>query len=250
MNYTLPILFGIAPSFIWLFFYLKKDHYPEPNKMILKIFLYGMLSTIPVLFLEIAVAGALDSSNLTPILKTIIYWFFGIAFIEELFKFLVVKYKVLNHPDFDEPVDAMIYMIVSALGFAALENILAILSLGKSLAETATISSLRFLGATFLHTLCSGVIGYFLAASLLGAKKKKRTFLLGLAIAVALHGLFNIFIIGNGDSWTIVNSKIAITNLQLFIATLIPLLLILAGLAIFVLRGFKKIKKIKSVCKV
>jgi len=250
MNYSIPIIFGIAPSFIWLLFYLKRDRYPEPNRTILKIFLYGMLSTVPVLFLEIAAAGALDNSSLSPIVKTIIYWFFGIAFIEEMFKFLVVKYKVLNHQDFDEPVDAMIYMIISALGFAALENILAIFSLGRSLAETAAISSLRFLGATFLHTLCSGLIGYFLALSLIRAEKKKRIFLFGLVLAVALHGLFNIFIIGNGGSWTIINDNITITNPQLFIATLVPLLLILAGLAIFILRGFRKIKKMESVCRI
>ena len=250
MNYSIPIIFGIAPSFIWLLFYLRKDHQPEPNKMVLKIFFYGMLATIPVLFLEIAVAGALENLTLSPLIKTIIYWFFGIAFIEETFKYLVIRYKVLNHPDFDEPVDVMIYMIISALGFAALENILALLSMGKSIAGTAAISSLRFLGATFLHTLCSGVVGYFLAISLCEAKKKKRTFIFGLLIAVALHGLFNIFIIGNGESWTIIKNSFAITDPQLFIITFVPLLLILTGLAIFVLRGFKKLKKMKSVCKV
>jgi protease PrsW len=250
MNYLFPIFFGIAPSFIWLLFYLKKDHLPEPNKMILRIFFYGMLATIPVLFLEISVAGALENLVLPSLLKTIIYWFFCIAFIEEIFKFLVVKYKVLNNPHFDEPVDVMIYMIVSALGFAALENILALLSSGTSVAETAIISSMRFLGATFLHTLCSGTIGYFLAISLQKAKKKKRTFIFGLFLAVVLHGLFNIFIIGNGKSWAIFGSRMAITNPSLFAITFIFLILILAGLAIFVLSGFKKLKKLKSVCQI
>ncbi len=250
MLYIIPIVFGIAPSFIWLLFYLRKDHHPEPNKMILKIFFYGMLATIPVLFLEISVAGALENIALPSLLKTIIYWFFGIAFIEEIFKFLVVKYKVLNNPNFDEPIDVMIYMIVSALGFAALENILALLSSGSSIAETAIISSMRFLGATFLHTLCSGTIGYFLAISLREAKKKKRTFILGLSLATALHGLFNIFIIGNGKSWAILGGRMAITNPSLFAITFILLILILTGLAIFVLRGFKKLKKLKSVCKI
>jgi RsiW-degrading membrane proteinase PrsW (M82 family) len=42
----------------------------------------------------------------------------------EIFKYLVVRFKVIKNPAFDEPTDIMLYMIIAALGFAAVENIL------------------------------------------------------------------------------------------------------------------------------
>ncbi len=47
MNYPIYIFFGLAPSFIWLLFFLRKDAHPESNPMILKIFFYGMLAAFP-----------------------------------------------------------------------------------------------------------------------------------------------------------------------------------------------------------
>ena len=44
--------FAILPGFIWLLYFLNKDVHPEPKKLILKIFLLGMLVTIPVFFVE------------------------------------------------------------------------------------------------------------------------------------------------------------------------------------------------------
>jgi RsiW-degrading membrane proteinase PrsW (M82 family) len=35
-----------------------------------------------------------------------------------------VRLKALRDPEFDEPIDAMLYMIIVALGFATIENIL------------------------------------------------------------------------------------------------------------------------------
>ena len=43
---------------------------------------------------------------------------------EEVAKYLIIKIRILRDPEFDEPIDAMIYMIIAGLGFAALENIL------------------------------------------------------------------------------------------------------------------------------
>lgn len=166
MSYALPIFFGLAPSVIWLLIFLRRDSHPESNKMILKIFFYGVLITLVAAMVEMGIAGSLAKKiGIYPLLTSLIYTFVGIAFIEEFLKYLVVRGKVLNNPEFDEPVDAMLYMIIAALGFAALENILILLP-GESpllFYETLTVSALRFVGATFLHALCSGLVGYFLA---------------------------------------------------------------------------------------
>jgi RsiW-degrading membrane proteinase PrsW (M82 family) len=241
MDFTiiLYIIFGILPSLTWLFYYLRKDLHPEPKRMIVKIFLWGAVITIPVFFVQIGLASLLEKSNLNPIITSLIYWFIVISFTEELFKYFVVKMKALNSPDMDEPMDIVIYMVVAALGFAALENVLYLfspvgqLSFEAILSRTLLISFIRFVGATFLHTLCSAVIGYAIAISYCDEKNRSTEFIFGLAMAVLLHGLYD-FSIMTLDG-----------NLKL----VIPAIVIVA-LAILVFSGFTRLKKMKSVCEV
>ncbi len=236
-QFFLYVFFGILPSVIWLLYYLRKDVHPESNRMIIKIFFYGMLATLPIISFEILkgtlgfsekISGFFSSS----LFLQILYIFIVIALVEEGLKYLVVKGKVLKSPEFDEPVDVMIYMIIAALGFVALENILLLWGQQQIyLTETIGITIIRFISATFLHTLCSGTLGYFLALSLFEEKKRKKLFFLGLGIAIALHGLYNFSII-------VIEGPMKI---------IIPTVILLV-LAFFVSFAFKKLKKMKSIC--
>jgi len=235
MSYPIYIFFGILPSVIWLLFYLRKDSHPESNRMILKIFFYGMLIAIPTVLIELGILDDVEKLFLSPFSISILKVFVGVALIEEFLKYLVVREKVVRHHEFDEPLDTMLYMIIAALGFAASENILILFSQGPNslFQNTLSISVLRFIGATFLHALCSGAFGYFLAWSYYEPKNKIKFTVLGLGTATLLHGLYNFSIMKMSNS----------------LRLLIPLI-ILIGLAIFVSMGFNKLKKIKSVCKI
>jgi len=197
MNYSLFIIFGILPSVAWLAFYLRRDKHPEPNRLVLKIFILGMLVTIPTIFLELGMRSLIGTLPFSPLVLSFTYIFLGVAFIEELLKFAVVRWQIYSSPEFEEPIDLPLYMITSALGFAALENILILSGLAPAFLPTGIVylSAFRFIGATFLHALVSGLFGYFLVLSLM---KKRFSFLYviaGLLIATILHGLFNFFII-------------------------------------------------------
>lgn len=235
MTYLIYLFFGVMPSIIWLLFYLRKDAHPESNPMVLKIFFYGMLTALPAILLELGFLEQIEFFNLSPVIASFLSIFVGVALAEEFLKYLVVQEKVFSHPEFDEPVDTMLYMIISALGFAASENILILFSLGPAflIGQTVAVSAFRFLGATFLHALCSGLLGFFLALSFWHKKNRTMFFALGLGISTILHGLYNFSII-----------KIE-GNLKF----LIPSLILLA-LAVFVAFGFQKVKKIKSTCKI
>lgn len=132
-----------------------------------------MLAAFLAIFLELGIFAFFKDLKFSPALAIVLNIFLGVALVEEILKYLVVKQKVLSHSEFDEPVDVMLYMIIAALGFATLENILIFFQFGPQfLWEKALgISIFRFWGATFLHTLTSGFIGYFLALSL---RKRKR----------------------------------------------------------------------------
>ena len=240
MNLFILIILGLLPSTIWLLWYLRKDKHPESKQMILKIFSWGIIIAIPVALMEIGISAEISNINaflgnkISDFWLILIYSFLGVALVEETLKYLVVKCKVLKHHEFDEPVDAMIYMITAALGFAAIENILILFSASFNLFEATLLTSLRFVGATFLHALCSGLLGYFLALSFFATKKKRIKFvLLGLGISTLLHGLYNFSIIAIGGS----------------LKFIIPIIILII-LAVSVHFGFKKVKKMSSVCKI
>lgn len=239
MKLLLYLILASLPSLVWLAFYLRKDKHPEPNKMVVKIFLLGVLMVPLAALLEQGFFLGLKKLSL---LDKIILLVIGFALIEELLKYLVIKFGVLKNPEFDEPVDAMIYLIIAGLGFAAAENIYLLsqafpaqMSIVSALEFTVT----RFLGATFLHALASGILGYFLAASLLiNSRIRKILIWGGLIGATTLHSVFNYIII--------LNSQIIISSQE----RNLYLLILLIGMALIVSLMFKKINKRRSICKI
>lgn len=150
-------------------------------------------------------------------------WFFlWAAAVEEIVKFLVVLFVVIRNPEFDEPTDAMIYMISAALGFAAIENILVLFQTISGGTDAAIqIWLLRFVGATLLHAVASATVGYFLALAWFYSHHCKKLITLGIGIATFLHLIFNILIFrGNGEPAGFIYS----TMFLIFIAAIISAL--------------------------
>jgi RsiW-degrading membrane proteinase PrsW (M82 family) len=237
--YIFYIFLGILPTLVWLLFYLKKDAHPEPKIMVFKIFLLGFLMALPAILIELGLTNAfnlLKGINFPDNLILFLNLFIAVALVEEVLKYLVVHEKVLRSPDFDEPIDAVIYLIIAGLGFAAAENILILASLGNNFSWTTlfNLTLLRFWGAIFLHALCSGLLGYFLALACTKIKRKNFYLISGLGLVTILHGLFNLFIM-----------KLEENNLYL-----IPNILILSGLALFLSLAIKRLKKLKSICQI
>lgn len=235
MKTAFYIILGVLPSIIWLLFYLRKDKHPEPNRMVIKIFCWGILSALVALALEYLYTKSL---TILSIVGISVLFIVGAAFIEEYLKFLVIKINVLKSPEFDEPVDAMLYMIIAALGFAAAENILLLNTPfidSIAVSDVLQIILIRFLGAVFLHALCSGIVGYFLARSLMLKKDRKSFVGLGILLSAALHGIYNYVII-----------EIGLTNKS----AVVSLAILLCLMAVAVSFGFKKLIKFKSFCKI
>jgi RsiW-degrading membrane proteinase PrsW (M82 family) len=237
MKIIFCLILASLPSLIWLAFYLRKDKHPEPSKMIIKIFILGILIVPVAGLIEHGLFFGLEKINLLGKIGILVV---GFAFIEETLKYFVVKFGVLKNPNFDEPIDAMIYLIIAALGFAAAENIYLLSQASPMqlpIATTVEFMATRFLGATFLHALASAIIGYFLAASLLITSKIRRFFVWGgLLGGTILHSVFNYIIILNS------RALITIAERNLY------LLILLVGMALIVSLMFKKINKHRSVC--
>jgi len=205
--FHLGIIISFLPGLAWLFFYLKEDPHPEPKYLIFITFIAGVISGFIAFFIQLIINNQFEKSGILPFNNSstvfqIISIFTLYAFIEEIIKFFVVFQTVHKNKNFDEPIDAMIYMIVGALGFATLEN-LGVLTNSKiiqnSLPMLFQTASLRFAGATLLHTLTSGILGYFWALSIREFGSKNHL-VLGIILVTVLHTIFNFFIIIFGNT--------------------------------------------------
>ena len=157
----------------------------------------------------------------------------GWAIVEETLKFLASYLGALRDRENNEPIDSLIYLITAALGFAALENTLFLAGAVKTggLIEGLDLGVLRFVGASLLHVVSSGTLGFFLA---LGFYKrgsvKKIDAGLGLVAAICLHAVFNLFILkGEGNS-------LYILTVFTFVWLAVILLLV----------GFEKVKQLRQ----
>jgi RsiW-degrading membrane proteinase PrsW (M82 family) len=198
VSILLAALGGVLPALLWLAFWLLEDRcQPEPKRYIMLSFVLGALSIFPVLYLERAAMGFFALGSL-PILAA---W----AMYEELFKFGAAYFGGLRSAAFDEPVDAIVYLITAALGFSAMENAFFLftpLMQGDVLRSVVT-GDLRFIGASLLHTLASGTIGLSIALSWSKpAAARRLAALVGVILAIVLHTLFNFFILGQGGNAT------------------------------------------------
>ena len=196
------ILGGVGPALLWLWFWLREDRkHPEPRRLILLAFITGMVCVAIVIPIEQWASAVIQTHQLwvTQTLKmtaetlTFLTW----SAIEEISKFFLAAIVVLERRDDDEPIDPIIYMVVVALGFAAAENTLFLLSplSGTGWADAVITGDYRFVGATLLHILASAVIGASMALSFYKSRAKKIQYVvIGVILSVALHGLFNFLI--------------------------------------------------------
>ena len=189
---------GLLPALIWLWFWLKEDRrHPEPRSLLAFVFALGALAVIPAYLIERQLyqyfSFRLDDK--TWLLAGVLIW----AAVEEALKLLMVYFAAFHHRDYDEPVDAMVYMITAAIGFAALENTLFIWSaMQESSVGLAFLltGNFRFLGATLVHIVSSAALGGMLGLAFYRNRANKLAyFIWGLILAIVLHAIFNYFII-------------------------------------------------------
>lgn len=185
------LLAGVLPAIFWLWFWLKEDKpNPEPRGLLILAFLVGMLATALAYPIQKYIAGNFQAEDL----MLLALW----ATTEEVLKFVGIYIVALRSKYFDEPIDAVIYFITIALGFAALENTMFLFNPigdGDALA-TILLGNFRFIGATLLHIAASGFVGAVLALTFYDLRAKRIwASMFGLIGAIALHTLFNFTII-------------------------------------------------------
>ena len=219
-QFILAISGGFLPALIWLWFWLKEDIHPEPKGILILSFVGGMVAVVVALLFEYIFSLYYVGAT------AFLLW----AFTEEILKYLAAWWFALRKKSFDDPVDALIYLITVALGFASLENIFFVLN-SFIIADpfySFITGNMRFLGATLLHIATSGIVGVSIAYSFFHTEHKWRNIMGGIMLATILHFIFN---------YSIINSE-GVNILKIFL----PLWL---GIIVLIFL-FEKVKKIKS----
>jgi len=120
--------------------------------------------------------------------------------IEESLKLFFTYNICLRRKVNDEPIDASIYMLTAALGFAAVETALFLtqpLAQGHIL-DTFIAGNFRSIGPMLIHLVSSAILGIFMGLAFYKSRLKKILYaFLGLIVAIILHSLFNFFIVLN-----------------------------------------------------
>ena len=202
MIYTLLAL-AIAPGIaISVFVYYMDKHEKEPLWLLATCFAYGLLSAGLTLIISVPVnylVPDIEHSLIGPLLNA----FIEVSFVEELSKFLFLIFLVYNRKDLNEPFDAILYSIMIGMGFATIENILYSLQYGYSVAVARMFSSVP------AHAVFAVLMGYF--TGLAKFKFKSKYFaLVGLAVAIIFHGLYDYFIFISHIKGMIIGSFVAL----------------------------------------
>ncbi len=195
--FVYALLGGFLPPTLWLVFWLRQDKVaPEPARVIVGAFIFGCLAALFAIPFQGLFAALFPAASL--IVSIIVF-----AAIEELSKFYAVYMTAFKDDANDEPLDPIIYLVTSALGFAALENTLYLIDYLNNfdLVTTYIERGKRFIGATLLHTVSSSFIGIALAISFGNRPWLRRLLLpIGIAGAITLHSYFNMFVTSSDSS--------------------------------------------------
>ncbi len=231
-----PLLYlavGVVPCILWLIFYLFQDRHPEPKREIISVFILGAAMTWPAVWMEKTLIGGFNSLGWPAFITILAVDVIAVALVEEFFKYAAVwmKEQAINQNyQLDEPVDFVIYMVVSALGFAMVENLLFLLMPDST--PLIARSLVRSLTAILLHTLCSGILGYYMAMTFCHRERKMRLLATGFAIVSFLHGFYNFFIMKSE------------TEIEFLLGALGIIFLMACVLYL----KFQRLSKMKSVC--
>lgn len=182
------LLIAFAPGIFWLWYFYHRDRYgPEPLIWIFRVFLLGMLMTVP---------AALAENALSVVLSAIAISVIAAPVVEETLKFLVVRKTVYETPAFNKPIDGIVYATTASLGFATLENLgYVLLSYQTSLPFALETGALRALLSVPAHALFSSMWGYALGhAKYRPSPERGLIILKGVLLAIVFHSVFNLLV--------------------------------------------------------
>ena len=186
---------ALAPAlFIMVYIYAKDKYEREPISLLLKNFGLGASASV-IMTLVIGAFGNvfLPVTDPESVVQQFVKAFIVVALVEEFSKYVIVRYYAQRNKEFDEPFDGIVYAVMVAMGFAALENIMYVFQFGM------TNGIVRAFTAVPAHATFGILMGYYMGKAKFAKTKKEkiRLNLTGLFAATLFHGLYDFFLFIN-----------------------------------------------------
>lgn len=190
MELTMVIIAALAPAMVLLYYIYEKDSLQkEPVKEVLKAFFFGVLS----IFVSLTISrpfGELGLFSHEPqgFIGALTTSFFGAAIPEEIAKFIMFWLVVRKSRYFDEHMDGIVYASSVALGFAALENIMYLLTNYES---WVSVGITRALFSVPGHFFFGVLMGYYYSLVRFDPLTPKVNRWLVIIAPILAHGAYN-----------------------------------------------------------
>lgn len=187
----LALLAGCVPSllvFFWLRRYLHKEnalYKTNCNRMLGA----GFLTIFPVLLLSVCIVIPLNLSGVktsNPLLYAALFTFGTYALSEELSKFYMFRRRLKKIEGEHTWLDLIVYSAIVGIGFGLLESIIFVV-------DSSPLEML-IRGICIPHGGYAALVGYCYGKSL--RENKKGYAVLGVLIAVLVHGLYDFALTG------------------------------------------------------
>lgn len=183
---ALGLLLAAIPALIFLVFVYRQDRVePEPAQLVLAVFLAGgLLGWAVVDPLGEWLLGA-DPWEHRSELGT---WIASVGVrgtLAVFFGYLAVRYTVYLTPEFDEPVDGIVYATAAMLGMATASNV-ALVAQHDAVLPVAGATAMA--STTLIHVATGVVLGYGLGRARFDAAAGQRWLTAAFAAAALMHG--------------------------------------------------------------
>jgi RsiW-degrading membrane proteinase PrsW (M82 family) len=180
---------AIAPGVaIALYFYFRDQYNREPRRHLIISFFLGGISAILAGVLEEALFGLTGIEIGNGVVNSMIAAFLLVGFTEEWTKYIMVRSYAFRQPEFDEPLDGIIYSVMVGMGFATLENVLYVMDGGY------TTAILRMFLSVPAHATFAVIMGYELGKAKFAGRKRIFYILSALLGASFWHGSYDFFL--------------------------------------------------------
>jgi len=185
---------GFAPGIFWLWVFARSNRQrPDPMALVIRTFLLGVISAVPIVVVESIVSGSGGLAHAS--LGELVFTSFVVAgMVEEFGKYLVVRLSLGDSPYLDEPLRGLVYSASVALGFASIENV------GYMIQAGPEVIVPRALLCTLGHVSFSALWGYGLGADRLAraeGRPARGYAFLGLFAAIIAHGVYDVGALGD-----------------------------------------------------
>jgi len=156
------LLFAGMPALLWLGYFYSQDRLePEPKHYVLGAFILGAFVAGPAADFLIHIATGPAPSGLRLDAISLERWIRALAIIgiaQEGSKYIAIRYTLYLSPEFDEPLDGIIYMSATGIGFASYLTYHSLLADGGEIFLSA--GAAQAVVTTLAHASFAGILGY------------------------------------------------------------------------------------------